>query len=681
MKDALSKVPVIRLLLPFITGILCASCFNIPTYIAIIIIVISIVTFSLANFKKVPYVLLTQQYIVNTPLILICFSLSIICTNLSKPSKLPEINYEGATANAIIQKITDNDFSTNLLLDVIQVTDSCGHRFNTNTKIIAWMEGNNYSLREGDLICFKFIPQTIKNKGNPEEFDYKAHLYNQGIIYHTYIKQNEYIKTGSTNNLFILSRNIQRNLITHILNSTLKPDTKTFIITIILGDSTFFSDETRDVFSQAGLAHVLALSGLHMGIIALLTSIILLPLDYCHQKRIRLILTLILIIIFSFIVGFSPSVARASIMITFILISRIIRRNSSSLNALFTAALIILLMEPYAIYNAGFQFSFLSVLLILLLSNRLTSISVKNQLQYYFGSLAIVSIITSIGTAGLTVFYFNYIPPLSIVSNIILIPLLPIIVGCGMIYLLLLVTGLDISTLAQIVDSLYEFALQLATDITSFSFPNVNYLYCSPLLLCFYFSVVISVIMYIYKHKAFYIYCALCFSLGCVLLKSVENNNIPNSGYVIFSDNQCTPIMSFSNNSAKLIIPEDTICLRTFKRTHRRFLAKYQITELYPEHQSNKQYIILGNKKVCIIKDTSIKSIQITPKIDVDIILVTKGFYGKIYDLIRNYNTKLILLSADIYHKQREKLYQECLNNNVPCHIIEEHGAVYEFFN
>lgn len=681
MKNALTKVPIARVLFPFVIGIVIASLCKIPSLYVILTAVLFAIIYIAMQRIATPSARLTKSYIFNLPIIIICTCLGLLCHNINTPKSLPDIKYNlSTTAIAKIQKIEDNDFSTNSLIEVTQITDSCGKVYNTNHKMTAWIEGNNYSLKEGNIITFKFIPQEIQNYGNPEEHDYKKYMKNKGYLYHVYIKQNDYTIIGHHDDIFTSSRNIQRNLINLLLDSKLQPETKTFFITIILGDTYYLNKDIRENLSFSGIAHILALSGLHMGIIAFLLSLIFSPLDYMKMKKLRLLFILILSVVFVFITGLSHSAVRAAIMIGFVIIAKIIKRKNTSLNSLLFAALIILIFNPFAIYDIGFQFSFFSVILILLLSSKINLVSPKKELLYYFISLLVISAITSIGTAIPTSFYFNYISLSSIFSNMILIPILPIIIGYGILYLMFLSAGMDNLPMAKVSDSFYALIVNFSKDVNSYKFSYIDNIYMSHLSTVFLLCIILFLILFLYKHRVFYIYSAIILGCGTIISHYLDKSRQPVFGYVIFNDKQYTPILSFNKKHAQLIIPNDSIDIKMFRRTHRNFFAKNNITHIDIKNHSENIHTVLCNKRVAIIKDSSKKRLRTTPKIQTDIIIITNGYYGSIKDLLRNYNTELIVLSGNLYYKHQEKLYTECNEIGIKCHSISTQGAVYEYF-
>ena len=344
MHNTLAKMPILKVVLPFSIGIIISRIIHLPISLILITTILCACFYFFITHKSSPYTKLSKSYLVNIPLAITIFFIGILYSYLKSPQ---EIDTENTTsAIGIIESIKHNDTSCNLHINVLQYTDTLGNTSKINSKISSWIENNDYTLSEGDIINFKFIPQLIKNNGNPDEFDYASYMKNKGVIYHTFIRNNEYKVIGHKNNIFTYARIIQNRLIDYLLSSSLTPETKYFFITILLGEDSFLELNTRNAFSHAGISHILALSGLHICIIAFLISFILLPLDYIGCKRIRHITTLLSIIAFAFVTGLSVSVIRATIMMTFVILAHLLYRKNTSMNALFASVLIILIINP-----------------------------------------------------------------------------------------------------------------------------------------------------------------------------------------------------------------------------------------------------------------------------------------------------------------------------------------------
>ena len=216
-----------------------------------------------------------------------------------------------------------------------------------------------------------------------------------------------------------------------------------FYIATITGDDSFLTDDSREEYSRSGLAHILALSGLHVAIIATVIAALLFPLHLMRQRKLRYIITIVILWIYAIVTGLSPSVTRAVVMTSMFLIALMIERRNSSLNALCFAALVILLFSPMSLYSIGFQLSFCAVASILIFANRMNPISPRHKIAYHFTSLITVSISAMIGTGLISAYYFHTFPVYFLLSNIIVLLILPFVLGGGILLTLLLAFGID----------------------------------------------------------------------------------------------------------------------------------------------------------------------------------------------------------------------------------------------
>lgn len=214
---------------------------------------------------------------------------------------------------------------------------------------------------------------------------------------------------------------------------------------LVLGDRTLLSRDTRNKFSIAGASHVLALSGLHLGIIYFFLMLLF------RRLRLRWLsssIVLTSIWLFALLVGMSASVVRSAIMITIFELIQLTRHNSLSINSLSLAAIIILGSRPYALFDIGFQLSFTAVLAILIygswMEKWVRSRIGKRRVLHGVVSLCIVSIAAQIGTAPLVAYYFERLPLYFLLTNLIVIPLTYAVLLSSFI-LLLLKTSITIS--------------------------------------------------------------------------------------------------------------------------------------------------------------------------------------------------------------------------------------------
>lgn len=224
-----------------------------------------------------------------------------------------------------------------------------------------------------------------------------------------------------------------------IRHSGLSEDAAGFLGAILLGYDSL-DDEIREEFASAGLAHILALSGTHVSTIVILVTVILLPVEMAGSRKWRVLMVLVILWGYTVLVGWIPSVVRAVVMATFILVANLWGRRSEPLNALCGAAILILLFDPAALFLPGFQLSFLAVAGIVTLLPPIrhwlldSTFGSKSWARLTVTAVS-VSVAAVVATAPLSAFHFHYFPVWFLVANIPVALMMPftICVGIGLV--------------------------------------------------------------------------------------------------------------------------------------------------------------------------------------------------------------------------------------------------------
>ena len=300
-------------------------------------------------------------------------------------------------------------------------------------KILVYFSKSNYdsSLQLGDQLIIRARLQEIKNTGNPFEFDYELLMHKKGIWYSTYLSGENYLKTTiQIARSGYWAENIRESLISLLRKSVPEQQIRSVISALTLGYRTELERETINYFTSTGAMHVLAVSGLHVGLIYFILIFLFSWLK--HGNIGKYVFPAVLIIClwaYAAITGFSASVQRATIMFTFIIVGNLIRRPVNIYNSISASALVLMLLEPDVIFEVGFQLSYLAVLGIVLIQPKLARlIEVKNKILKFFWDLFTVSIAAQLATFPLGIFYFNQFPNYFWISNFIVIPAATLII-------------------------------------------------------------------------------------------------------------------------------------------------------------------------------------------------------------------------------------------------------------
>lgn len=277
------------------------------------------------------------------------------------------------------------------------------------------------------------------------DFDYARWLGLHGISAETFIFYRNWKKTAvnlsflsiADRTLIELKRAKQQWLRTYA-RVGLEEQTAAVTIAMTLGNKQLISKDVKDDYSVSGASHILALSGLHLGIIYV---IFLFGFNLCKgipylnvlvRYHISDLLVLLLIWLYALLVDFSPSVLRSATMITVYSVVRLLNRDRSSLNTLALTAIILLVLHPQNLWDVGFQLSFMAVLSIILFAPTLYGLFSYEQLQHHWllrwiWTLITVSVAAQLGTAPLVAYYFGRFSCYFLLSNFIVIPCATII--------------------------------------------------------------------------------------------------------------------------------------------------------------------------------------------------------------------------------------------------------------
>ena len=334
-------------------------------------------------------------------------------------------------------KLTSKKVSVTANVKAIQCR---GQSIQTEGKSIFYLNKDSLSakLLPGDILEFKNVQfKNLTYHNNPGQFDYATFLRFHQIHYANYI--NEWDKKGSTFN-FLRYPTLIRNKALEVLKENVIIKSHFPIVSaLVLGYKDELSNHTKHSFSSTGAMHVLAVSGLHVGIIYfILKSIITLFTFYQRNLVFRNILVLIGIWIYALITGMSPSVLRACTMLSFLIIAEVFNRNANVYNVLSASAILLLIINPYLIMQVGFQLSYLAVLGILYIQPKMEKIwAPKYWLIQKIWTITTVSIAAQISTFPLGLLYFHQFPNYFLISNLVVIPAAFLILSLGILIIVL----------------------------------------------------------------------------------------------------------------------------------------------------------------------------------------------------------------------------------------------------
>lgn len=337
--------------------------------------------------------------------------------------------------------------------------------------------GRFRDLRPGDgIVAYGTVekPRRYLVGGN---FDYLLWLQAHGIVARTFVTCDDWMEMPTNiarlnvwQRVQVKALILRNKLLERLYQSGIDGQTLAVVAAMSLGEKSMINQQTRDDYAVTGAAHVLALSGLHLGI---LFQIIILLAGRGRRRLFSIVLSLLVIWAYAILVGLPVSVIRAAVMISVYSFVSLLRRDSMSVNSLSVAAFMILLGNPLYLYDISFQLSFMAVLSILIyypMFYRQINIQwlMAHRLVRWAWSLFTVSLSAQIGTLPIVVYYFGRISCYSLIVNFVAIPAATLVlylafvtIVCNPIGYLCQLTGKLLAIVAQALNESLRFIATL----------------------------------------------------------------------------------------------------------------------------------------------------------------------------------------------------------------------------
>ena len=361
----------------------------------------------------------------------------IIAADMRRPAEIPDDRLQNTVMAhghiAGIQHRTSGDWVT---LNLTAIMDTAGRVYPLkNVRILGYADDVNAGI--DDNIIFPCRLQRIVNSANSFDTGYAKRMARQGVLYSADMGSDSLRVTGHYATVSGFFHNLRERFVATIENTMLAKDTQRFLITVLAGDKSFLDPDRRELFADAGISHILALSGLHVSIIAGILLWLLFPFNIVGLYQWRYAIAVPAIWLYAFITGLSPSTVRAAGMMTVMITCMLIERKNSPWNSLLLATFLILVFNPYYIFDIGLQLSFLCVASLIFFAPYLNTVDHHSHpLLYTVSAFLLASL---------------FIP-----ANILALPLLPIYIVLALIYLLSCVVGYPFHFLGTTLDGMYH---------------------------------------------------------------------------------------------------------------------------------------------------------------------------------------------------------------------------------
>lgn len=546
----------------------------------------------------------------------------------------------------------------------------------------------NFKYGDQLIVSGKLFP--VSPPGNPHEFNFQQYLSYQKIYAHAFVKRTEIKKAGNKppNRIFQYAYNIQGEASKIIDEHISQPRENGIAKALLLGIKDHLDNEIKKSYSAAGAMHVLAVSGLHVGIVFMFIHFLLGKMKKTQLGRILFgLIAIIFIWIYAVITGLSPSVLRAATMFSIVALGEINSVKGNIYNSLGLAAFILLLFDPYLIYSVGFQLSFSAVFGIVYLQKKIYRLVEFNHWLFDKAwAITCVSIAAQMATFPLTAFYFHQFPTYFLVSNLVVIPAATLMLVGG---LLMLLIDPIVYSLSDFIGYLLSKLIWIVNESVSLvqSLPNslIEWIYLDLTGLVLTYCIVIFLIWGLH-HKSFKtLLIGVTVFFGFLTAKFFGHyHQSQEERIVIYEVKHQLAIDHIKGHKSTLFVDavEDLELLAFQINPNRMALGLDPISKsIQSINQSNQftieppfTYGIIDDIKMLFIDSTTF-NFDFNKQIATDILIIENGSVKSLEWLQQNFQFKHLIIGNKNSRFFNEKMKEQAMDQNVRIHSLIDEGA------
>lgn len=509
----------------------------------------------------------------------------------------------------------------------------------------------------------------------PLQDDMADYYFDNGISLLCFVPKGNLSVTGRSGNPFYAFKRWRTRLADLIIASDLDEKAAVFLAAILSGDASAVPSQLRSDYAAAGVAHILALSGAHVAVIAMVVSIIFAPLAIAGHRRMRWWLTIISLWLFALFTGMSPSVCRAVIMASAVMLALIFDRPRSSLNALCLAAILILLFSPLSLMQAGFQLSFVATLSIILISPALSPKSPPRFIPSKLCETGAATLAATMGTFPLVAWHFHSVPVYFFIANIVAMAVMPVMIASGILLVVLLLLGSQPHWLLWLLNTAYALFDGVAAFVAHLPGATLDNIYPEGWMLIPMFLTLAFATAYIYLRHRWYAVLSVATLLFTVAAYAARSPIYDEGEAYIVRSRDAVAIASHQGDTLRMLTLAPAHEFRydslRWADDYRDYIATrgiscIDIRPLDSVAAYSDGIVDFGSRSILVATSLHTDSIAAPTSRHTDYCLVSSKWYGDPVDLFSNANTDTIVLSTDINRRRRIRYYRELQQASIP---------------
>lgn len=682
--------PFIRLLLPLVAGIMLQWYIQFDS--TLITVSVASFTTAFALFAALPLALKFKLQFVQGILlhaVLLCIGLLITWNKDIRHDANWYGNYYQDSAYLVVQiaaPLTEKpkSYKAEAIAENIINNDTT---VNCKGKLLLYFAKDSTTnlLQYGDRILIHKNLQPIKNTGNPGAFNYRQYAALQQNFYTVFLKEKDWILLNKKNTdpfkQFIYTTR-EKILYTLRKNINAGKDELGIAEALLIGYTNDLDKDLVQAYSNTGVVHIIAISGMHLGLIYIMLVWLLARIPGIKKSKwLQGLLILACLWLFSLLTGGSASVLRSAVMFSFITLGKtVFTKNASIYNSLAASAFTMLVYNPYYLWDVGFQLSYLAVTGIVIFQKPIYNlISVKNKWINKVWEMTAITLAAQVLTFPVCIYYFHQFPNLFLITNLIAVPLSTIILFTEIALVALgwmPFAGVYLGKLTGWLVALMN-TIILSVNAISFSvWDNISATVLSTWLL---YAVVIGVAAWLMTKQKRLLQFSLFSLLAFVIQNAYHHWQFKNQQQLIVYNVPLYQAIDMSEGNRYLFTGDSAVAtkgiLQNFHlKPARTALQLNQRVDSLSSVFCQPPFYQIGNKRILLI-DKPLIFEPLQQKINVDIIIISKSPKLYIPQLAAVFSCKQYVADASNSLWKIDKWKKDCEGLHLQLHSIPEEGA------
>jgi competence protein ComEC len=577
------------------------------------------------------------------------------------------------------------------IVQQVRCISDTGHHEMPVFKVITFFQKQDTALLNlaiGDKLLFYGQLKDPPPPMNPYEFDYANYLKLNGIRKTAFIRNGDWIYLGYFGEKPVRRKasKVRSHFLDLLKNAGFQGESFAVISAILLGYDDMLEDGLRQDFVNAGAMHILCVSGLHVGVIYLVVNFLLSFLGRQRwQRMLKLVILLSVIWSYAMITGLSPSIRRASVMISMFILGNTFGKGRDSYNTLAASAVMLLVMDPMILFNAGFQLSYAAVLGILTFHQPMYKLfQFKHALADKTWSLFVLSIAAQLGTFPIALHYFHFFPTYFWVTNLVVFPISFLIITGGFLFL--------VFSWIPYISAFLGLLLIHAVDLLNFSVGFVENLpghgiedvYYPILLVPAAYGLVCLVYRLIYRKQILLLKYSLLLILFIVFYNAWREYRVFNQKRVVVYAVRNHTVIDFINGKQCISIQDTAIIhdKKAFNFHVKNARVSWSISDIEQIHpmlfedatSAFHLHHFFGDNYLILIDELPLKPMD-DRKIGIDFAIITGRKPIRLDELLKTFEIRTIVTDGSVPYWKRNNIQVQAEELAIDIHDISISGA------